>query len=170
MKKISVLLAAVLLLVACLAACGGGQAGGGSTADYKAVLEAARPEELNSIALYTVVTNGDSGDIHNMIFSESFGFVEEDMDKYAISLGTVITKAYGVAIILPAEGREQAVIDQVNAFVEQQQKAQENYLQDQYEIAMGAIVKTAPTGEVLLAMCEDAADVMAKMEEGLKAG
>ena len=126
------------------------------------VLEAARPDELNDTPLYDVVAGADD-ELYDQIFSESFGFVEADMERYAISLGMVNTQAYGVAIILPAEGRQQAVLDQVDAFVEMQRRAQENYLPDQYEIAMAAQVEIAPTGEVLLAMCEDATTVMDNM-------
>ncbi|NLW78046.1 MAG: DUF4358 domain-containing protein [Ruminococcaceae bacterium] len=142
--------------------------GGGSTAptgadkDYKAVIEASRPAELKDLALYGIVT-GPADALYPDVFSAAFGFEEADMQRYAISLGMVNTQAYGVAIILPAEGRQQAVLDQVDAFVEMQRRAQENYLPDQYEIAMAAQVEIAPTGEVLLAMCEDATTVMDNM-------
>lgn len=178
MKKIALALS-VFLLVAMFTACGpatGGSSSGastgapvGSTADYKQVIEGARDPELNGVGFYSVVAGPDDAQ-YELVFDEAFGFVEADMQRYAISLGTIITLAYGVAIILPAEGKEQAVLDQVNAYVETQKKAQENYLQDQYEIAKNAIVKTAETGEVLLAMCKDAETVMSNMEAGLKAG
>ncbi len=163
-KRIMAAGLAVALLL--LAACGGAKP---STADYTQVLSAARPAELNEIELFDIVSG--SGDaLHDQIFSEVNGFVETDMERYAISLGMLITQAYGVAIILPAEGRHDAVLAQVNNYVEMQKKAQENDLQDQYEIAKTAIVKTAESGEILLAMCEGATDVLAQMEEGLKAG
>ena len=174
-KVLSVLstLVALLLLVGCgagasSASVGAAPAQHGSTADYKAVIQASRDSALNESALYDIVT-APSDPLHDMIFS-SFGFVAEDYDRYAISAGSVITIAYGVFIILPKQGRHDAVQSQVEAFVQQQQKAMENYLQDQFEIAKGAIIKTAPTGEILLAMCADAETVMANMEAGLAAG
>lgn len=178
MKKhllfISAALAAVLLVgcgsagVSSAAPSAGSSAGAvhGSSADYAAVIEAARPAELNELEMYAVVTSPDDA-LHDGFFSGTFGLVEDDYDKYALSISAIITKAYGVMIILPKEGQEEAVLAQVNAFVQQQQNAMQNYLQDQYEIAKNAIVKTAPTGEVLLALCEDAPTVMAAMEEGL---
>ncbi len=183
MKKIAFFIALALLLSLALTACGG-SAGGqyGSNANYIDVIEAAREAEQNEVfyAVADAATRAgtasslygdDSKDeqLHGSVMNEAVGFDEGAMQKYAISLGFSITQAYGVAIILPAEGREQDVIDMVNAYVLAQQKAQENYLPAQYEIAMDAQVKTAPTGEVLLVMCRDAAAVMERLEAGLAA-
>ena len=174
-------LASVLLAVLLLCSCGGAApaASGqsqppaassgpyGSAADYKAVIEASRDSELNGLAMYDIITS-PSDPLYDMVF-ETYGFNTEDFENYAVSAGTVITISYGVFIILPKEGSHDAVMQQVESFVKQQEKAMENYLQDQYEIAKSAVVKTAPTGEILLAMCKDADDVMAKMEAGLAA-
>lgn len=167
MKKF-MMAVSLMLVLALLAGCGGSsQAPTGSSRDYREVIEAARSSEENTSSFLPIVTGPDD-DMHDLIFDPSFGFVEDDMERYALSIGIVITQAYGVAIVLPKEGRQQAVTDQFKAFVEQQKKAQENYLPDQYEIAKSAIIKTAPTGEVLLAMCPDADQVMAAMLKGLK--
>ncbi|MDL2323903.1 DUF4358 domain-containing protein [Ruminococcaceae bacterium OttesenSCG-928-A16] len=167
MKKLFAWGLAALLLMGVLVACGGGNgaaAGTGSSADYKVVLEAARPESAENIP---VITSPEEDGPTGLL--DFFGVPQEDMKKYAISVSLINVKAYGIAIILPQEGKEQAVTDAVNAFVELQQKGFENYLQDQYAIAKGALVKTAPTGEVILVMCEDAATVMAAIEKGLAA-
>lgn len=180
MKNIRSLLC-LLLAVVLLAGCGhdylkeppkaSSAASGqhGSTADYRQVIENARSADLNSQAMLAVVTGPDDK-MHQTIFSGTYGFVEEDYERYGISIGTVITLSYGAIIILPKEGREQAVMDQMRFFVEQQKKAMDNYLQDQYEIANSALIETAPTGEVLLAMSKDAPEVMKAMKEGLAAG
>lgn len=169
MKKLAPALC-LLLALAMLAGCGGSSGGQyGSNADYRQVLLDARSDDVNNSPMFSVVTGPDD-DFHDMFFSDSFGFVEADMERYAMSLGTMIVQAYGVAIILPVEGREDAVLDQVNAFVEAQKRAQENYLHDQYEIAKSALVRTMPTGEVVLVMSEGAPEIMAAIEEGLAAG
>ncbi len=177
MKKVmSVLLACLLLAVL---AVGCGENATGSANNYIDVLQAARPAEMNTLDIYQIVadaaTREGAGAGENdplkmeAVFGPTGGFVEADMDKYAISLASTIIKVYGVAIILPAEGKQQAVMDQLNAYVEQQKAAQENYLPEQYAIASNAKIKVAPTGEILLAMCEDADTVMAELEAGLKA-
>ena len=164
MKKISLVLC-IVLAFGMLAGCGGQY---GSSNDYTKIIEDARDPELNTLSQYDVVSGPDS-DLYDMMFGEGAWFDDSVMERYAVSTSNIIIKVYGVAIILPKEGQEQAVLDQINAYVEYQQHSQENYLPDQYEVAMNAIVKTAKTGEVLLAMCEDADDVMAKLEAGLAA-
>ncbi len=103
-------------------------------------------------------------------FDENFtGFVEADMQDYAIQVSMVITLAYGVAIALPAEGSQQAVADQFAGYIEQNQKAQENYLRPQYEIALAAKVEVAPTGEVIMVMCKNSDVVLQNILSGLAA-
>lgn len=165
MKKLS-LVVCIVLVFGVLAGCGGGQYG--SNNDYTKIIEDARDPELNTISQFDVVSSPDSA-MYDMVFGEGLWFDDSVMERYAISSSSILIQVYGVAIILPKEGQEQAVLDQINAYVEYQQRSQENYLPDQYEIAMNAIVKTAKTGEVLLAMCEDAETVMANMEAGLAA-
>ncbi len=140
----------------------------GSAADYAAVIEQARNPELNEIELYNIVTSPSDAN-HELIFYDGSLFVQEDMQRYAVCSPGIITIAYAVAIILPKAGREAAVVDNINAFVQSQQDAMQNYLQDQYEITKAALVETMPTGEVVLVMCEDAATVMQNIKDGLAA-
>lgn len=169
----------ILVVMCSLAGCGSSsQSGGGSgtsaseqkpygsSANYVQVIEDARDAELNDLALYSVVTSPKDARF-DIVFSESYGFEMADMERYALSNPGTLTLTYAVGIILPVNGKEEQVLQQVNAFVEMRKKAMQNYLQDQYEIAAAAIVKTAPTGEILVAMCEDAPQVMAALEAGL---
>ncbi len=97
------------------------------------------------------------------------GFVQADMQDYAIQVSMVITLAYGVAIALPAEGRRQAVADQFSGYIEQNKEAQENYLRPQYEIALAARVEVAPTGEVIMVMCKESDVVLQNILDALAA-
>lgn len=220
MKKVSLILAIVMVL-GLLAGCGGagasssGSSSGGSSStggssaggqqgsgkDLQAVLESARPVELNELEMYRAITPADAArpdylaEGETMLTEEQYdtlseeeiaqfnryrswlntfdehftGFVAADMKDYAISVTNIITLVYGVAIVLPEEGRQQAVVDQFNAFIQQQQKAMENYLQDQYKIAQAARVEVAPTGEVIMVMCEDQDTVLQGILDGLAA-
>lgn len=164
MKKLALSLSLVFALL--LAACGGGgngATGTGSTADYAQLITENRTEDENTTL--PIITSPDDKDF-SMIF-ELYGFVAEDMERFAVSISMMNVKAYGVAIVLPAEGRTDAVKAQMEAFIEFQQKSQENYLPDQYEIAKGALLETADTGEVVMVMCEDAATMMAALKAGL---
>ena len=74
-----------------------------------------------------------------------------------------------MAIVKPAEGRTQDVVDAMDAYVQSQQKAMERYLEDQYEIASAARVVTVPTGEVVMVCCKDSDTVLENIKKALAA-
>lgn len=128
---------------------------------YREAILKARTEEMNNAM--PVFTTPVSPFLFEML-----GITEEQMSEYALSVSMMNIKAYGVAVIKPAEGSEQAVLDGVNGFVEQQKKNFEFYLADQYEIANNAIVETTKDGLVILVMCEDAETVYKAILDNLK--
>lgn len=159
-RTVSMMLAAVLMVTA-LVACGKPAAPKEvSPQDYKAVIEGVRDDELNQ--LLPVVTSAAD---------PQFGFIvgpffnPEDMDTFAISLSMLIVKAYGVAIIMPKPGRQEAVVQQANAYIESQRTACQNYLQDQFLIAKAARVVTMSTGEVIMVMSEDGEKVLQEIQK-----
>ncbi len=90
---------------------------------------------------------------------EVAGLTDADLGEFAYSTTLMMTRAYGIGIFMPAEGKTEAVKEALNGFVELQKQSFETYLVDQFEIAKQAIVEELPTGEVVLVMCENAADV-----------
>ena len=88
-------------------------------------------------------------------------------DDFAASVSGMMVSVYGVAIVKPAEGKTQDVVDAMDAYVQSQQKAMERYLEDQYEIASAARVATVPTGEVVMVCCEDSDTVFEKHQKRL---
>ena len=99
---------------------------------------------------------------------DTLGLKTEDMSAYALSVNMINIKAYAIAVIRPAEGKEQAVVDAVNQYVANVQKSFEQYLQDQYEISKTAKVEVQKDGTVVLVMCEDGANVYQKLIENLQ--
>lgn len=85
----------------------------------------------------------------------------------AASLSAMMVQSYGIAIVKPAEGKTQEVVDAFDNYVLSQQQTMEHYLEDQYEIAKAAKVETAPTGEVILVCCEDSDTVLANIKAAL---
>jgi len=128
-------------------------------AERKSIEDAAIAEAEKEMAL---------AEIDNMKMElEVAGFNTDDLGNFAFSTSMMMVHAYGVGIFMPAEGKTEAVVAACNSFVEKKQQEFEMYLVDQYEIAKAAQVKTMKTGEVVLVMTENAADVMTAIETAL---
>lgn len=185
MKRI---IASLLAGLALLALVGCGASGSGSTAstpkDYTQILHDARSDEDNEYEMIFTKKDGKftaqygysaeyesdqlSDEIENMMMP--LLDLEDGMyDDFAASVSGMMVKVYGVAIVKPAEGRTQDVVDAMDAYVQSQQQAMERYLEDQYEIALAARVGTVPTGEVVMVCCEDSDTVFENIKKALAA-
>lgn len=118
---------------------------------YKTAITAARDAEINQIQ--PVLTSAEEDDAE-MVFT-LLGVTPEDMSAYALSVSLMNVKAYAVAVVYPAAGKEDTVLEGLHAFVDNQKQAFEQYLADQYEIAVNARLETLEDGTVLLVMCEN---------------
>ena len=166
MKKTLSLLLVCLLAVGLLAACGGGKAATGSTVDYAELITSLR--DTNENTAFPVVTSPDNDKLGMVL--DLVGVSTDDMQRYAISASLNNVVVYGVAIILPEAGKADSVKKALNAFVQAMKDTQENYLPFQYEIASNAIIREAPTGEIVLVMCENATTMFDNILKGLKEG
>lgn len=157
MKKMFALALTLALAVGVLAGCSGGQ----DAAPSKT------PEELRQLYSDAITQNGGEMAEVNPPFNqvseedpmsgmllESMGLAEEDMEAFAISTSMMNVKAYGIAAVMPAEGREEAVQEALQGFIDRQQQNFELYLADQYEVAKSARLETLSDGTVLMVMCE----------------
>lgn len=155
MKKMIALLAAALTLTAVLTACGQKQ-------------ESRTPEELTQVYADALTENGgemveynpviskvDSEDSVSAMILESMGLKEEDMTAFGVSGSMMNVKAYGIAAVMPAEGKEEAVKEGLQGFIDRQKSSFETYLADQYAVAESARLETLEDGTVLMVMCED---------------
>ena len=161
------------LLVLSLAGCGA--SGGGEsappsrtpeelTAAYQEAIEGARDDETNEAIPVITASDQSMADI----VLPMVGVTDENTTAYAVAVSPMNMRAYGVAAIMPAEGQEDAVLESVNAFVEQQRSAFSTYLPDQYEIAEAAKVETLSDGTILLVMCQDQDTVLSSIREALE--
>lgn len=164
-----------------LAACGGAPASSGPK-DYAAILSAARPDADNDA--YPVFTFKDgvwgaSGayaadlseeDLQTQagLALQSLGLAAEDVQEAAFSLSLMNVQAYGIAIVKPVQNRTGAVKEALQAYIDGQKAAQQNYLPDQYAIAKAARLETLKTGEVVLVMRDGQNDVYSAIEKALK--
>ena len=148
MKRIiATLLAGVALLG--LVGCGGGSSAGSQSTepkDYTQILHDARSEEENEYNMIFTETDGKytaqyggAEDIEPEQLDSSvkemllpiLGLEPEMYEDFAASVSAMMVRSYGVAIVKPAEGKTQEVVDALQAFVDGQRQAMENYLMDQ---------------------------------------
>lgn len=172
--------AAALALCLGLAACGSA-AGSGEPKDYAAILTAARPAEDNENLVIFQLKDGaytatgayadelSAEDIASQgaMCLQMLGLAEENVAEAVFSVSLMNVQSYGLAIVKPADGREAAVTEGLQVFIDSQKAAQENYLADQYAIAKAARLETVKSGEVVLVMCENQDTVFSAVKDGL---
>ena len=128
------------------------------------IINASRPAEFNEYN--PAVLSKD--DPNAEMLAEVMGINYDDMKAFAFSTSAMMTQAYSVGIFQPAEGKDEAVLKSVNGFVEKQQKAFEQYLADQKEIADAATVDVLDDGTIVLVMSEGGEAIQKAILEALK--
>lgn len=146
----------LLLSLALLAGCGGREAGPALTAEertqlYKTAIENARDAETNEAM--PVLTDGDGEQL--TLYLDLLGLNADDMEAFALSASLMNVRAYGIAAVYPADGRESAVKEGLEGFIDRQMQSFEQYLADQYDVASKARLEILTDGTVLLVMCQD---------------
>lgn len=177
--------AALLAMALSLAACGKPASSSASSTpkDYTKILHDARPDEDNEY--YMIFSKGADGkftaqygysesyesgqlsdEIENMLWP-LLGLDDDMVDDFAASVSGMMVQSYGLAIVKPAQGKTDAVVDALKAYVLSEQQSMEHYLEDQYQIAKNAKVETLPSGEVVLVCCENSDTVLANLKKAL---
>ena len=165
-----------------------GAAAGGSAGDQAssgqryafAIRDARDPEDNQSSG----IASGDAGadpffavNPNDLTSEESAGQISmmlqilgvdpASLDAYAFSVSLMNVRAYAIGVFKPSNGKADEVMAALEEYVSLQQQSFEQYLEDQYTIAKGALLRTLPGGEIVLVMSEDAAGIMASLEEAL---
>ena len=86
---------------------------------------------------------------------ENLGLLVDDMKAFGISASAMNVKAYGIAAVMPAEGKADTVTPALQGYIVNQKASFEQYLVDQYEVASNAKLETLEDGTVLMVMCEN---------------
>lgn len=161
---------AILLLTALLCSCSASPAPSLSPEErtqlYRSAIESARDQETNE----ALPVLSDPEDERADLLLSLLGVTPEDLESFAVAVSPMNIKAYGIALILPADGREDVVRDGLDSFVETQKNNFEFYLADQYAIAEDARVETLADGTCLLVLCEDADGVLDAIRSTLEEG
>ncbi len=159
---------AICVAAGVLAGCSAQSAAQNLTPEQRTQLYTEAIEQTGSSMLEANRPVASAEDPSASLLLDMLGVPAEDMQAFSISLSPMNIKAYAIALILPAEGKEQAVLDAVNGFVETQQRNFEQYLPDQYAIAQNAQVKTLDDGTILLVMDENAEQAVSRIEQYLQ--
>lgn len=155
MKKIVAVITAALLLTAALTGCGQTSDAGRTPEELNQVYAQALTQYGGEMVEYNPVISPDnSGEAMNGMILESMGLQSEDMAAYGVSGSMMNVKAYGIAAVMPAQGKEEAVTQGLQGFIDRQKSSFETYLADQYAVADSARLETLKDGTVLMVMCE----------------
>lgn len=170
MKKL--IAAALVLALLVLPGCGGKEPEGGEqmsaaerTELYSGAITAARSQEENEYL--GIVTSKDDQDGEMVL--QMLGLEESDMEAFAISVSLMNVRAYGIALIMPAEGKVDTVKEALQGYIDLQKSNFEYYLEDQYEVAKSARLETLEDGTVVMVLCEGQDAVYDSMVESLSA-
>ncbi|MGI6028273.1 MAG: DUF4358 domain-containing protein [Candidatus Heteroscillospira sp.] len=176
MKKITAMLLSLVLITGAFAGCAPSEPEPTATPEpeltaaeraelYKTAIENARGEEENTNM--PVATDPEAEEMSMLL--EMLGITAEDTDGFALSVSMMNVRAYGIAVIKPAEGSEEAVKTGLENFITTQQQNFEFYLADQYEIAKAAKLETLEDGTVVMVMCENADEVYTSITDAITA-
>lgn len=117
----------------------------------------------------TSETAGELFDNQSQLILSLIGILPEDAEAYALSISPMNVKAYGIAIVKPAEGKQEVVETGLNGFLETQRKNFETYLPDQYEIAKAGTVNTLDDGTVVMVVSENSDAIYDSIVKSLNA-
>lgn len=112
----------------------------------------------------------DADDDMAETFFALLGVTAQDMTAYALTMSLMNVRAYAIAAIYPAAGKEDAVLEGLSAFIDSQKQSFEQYLADQYEIASNAKLETLSDGTILLVMCENQDAVFDSIRDVIERG
>lgn len=170
MKKVLSLSLALLLMLGAVTGCSSSKTPAEKT-----------PEELTELYASAINDNGGEMVQYNPVLSavseeddsafvlEMMGLNADDMTAFGLSVSMMNVKAYGIAAVRPAEGKEQTIYDALQAYVERQQSSFQHYLEDQYEIAKAAKLETLEDGTVLMVITENADQVFEAIKSAILA-
>lgn len=167
MKKILALALATVMALGVLAGCGSNGSGSGSNAGSTSVSDVKNPEELAALYKEAIENSGLDKEIiqYNPIITdpkneqietiqEITGLDFSQFEAFATSISLMNIQAYGVAVVKPVEGQEEAVKAGLQTYLDNTKKSFEQYLEDQLEVAKAAKLETLEDGTIVMVMTQ----------------
>ena len=137
------------------------------------------PEELTQVYADAITANGGEMVEYNPVITQaseddmsammltSLGLSQDNMDAFALSMSLMNTQAYTIAAVMPKASQEAAVMDALQAYIENTQRSFENYLPGPYEVASNAKLEQLSDGTILLVMCENQDEVFSAIQSAI---
>ena len=150
MKKILTLVLALALSITALSGCGSKPAADKTPEELAELYSSAIMENGGEMAEYNPAFTQAKEDDGSAMVLENMGLNTEDMAAFGISASLMNIKAF-----MPAEGKEAAVMEALQGYIDRTKSSFEMYLADQYEVAENARLETLEDGTILLVMCQD---------------
>lgn len=170
MKRALSLTLSSLLLLTLATSCGGTSNKSNDltpeqrTESYVKAITAARDAESNQ---YDTLLTSASDDNASMVF-ETLGVTAEDMTAFALSVSMMNVRAYAVAAVYPAAGKDETVRKGLEGFIERQKQNFYQYLEAEYAIAGNARLETLEDGTILLVMAENQDALFDAIRDGIE--
>ncbi len=109
-----------------------------------------------------------------MISSESkqiisfLGFSDEDIEFGAFSISLINSKAYGIAVFAPKDGKDAVIADALLSYKQITMDNMQYYMEEQYEIAADAKIGQLSNGIIVMVMCEGSSDIYSQITQQLE--
>ena len=114
----SLILLPILLLTGCSSAPESQLTAQERTELYRSAIQNARDQDANDA--FPIITSAEDDTASFLL--ELMGLSAEDMSAFAISASAMNVKAYGIAAVYPAEGKDEAVKEALRGFVDRQKQ------------------------------------------------
>ena len=156
MKKILTLVLALALFITALSGCGSKPAADKTPEELAELYSSAIMENGGEMAEYNPAFTQAKEDDGSAMVLENMGLNTEDMAAFGISASLMNIKAYAIAAIMPAEGKEAAVMEALQGYIDRTKSSFEMYLADQYEVAENARLETLEDQDTVFDAIADA--------------
>ena len=118
MKKILTLVLALALSITALSGCGSKPAADKTPEELAELYSSAIMENGGEMAEYNPAFTQAKDDDGSAMVLENMGLNTEDMAAFGISASLMKIKAYAIAAIMPAEGKEAAVMEALQGYID----------------------------------------------------
>lgn len=160
MKKLITLILALAVVLTVISGCSAKSKTAGLSPEeleklYAEAITGARDDELNDAFPVTLGSDDIGDEVVAAMLKDILGFKSEDAKASAMSISLMNVQAYGIVVVMPADGKAETVKNGLQGFIDRQLESFERYLPDQYEIAQNARLETLDDGTIVMVMCDD---------------